>query len=211
MASSVVFELATETAQYLRASLPETLRNPAIGIICGSGLGGLADAHLNLAGLVGIHPLRGPNADDFGVRFPALSDAYDLELRSIAHQVWKNMAREQANRQLHEGVYAFGLGADLVGMSTVPEIIVARHCEIRVLALSLVTNNAVLNAGPRGDDIRTEGVKGEQLNKVIEHGKANHEEVIEAGHRAAKDMQVKRSPQTRYGDHWKLIFVKQRR
>ncbi len=62
---------------------------------------------MNLAGLVGIHPLRGPNADDFGVRFPALSDTYDLELRRIAHQVWKKMAREQVSRQLHEGVYAF--------------------------------------------------------------------------------------------------------
>lgn len=82
------------------------------------------------------------------------------------------------------------LGADLVGMSTVPEIIVARHCGIRVLALSLVTNKAVLDPGPRGDDMRLEDVSGEQLNEVIGKGKANHQEVIEAGKQAAKDLQV---------------------
>lgn len=82
------------------------------------------------------------------------------------------------------------LGADLVGMSTVPEIIVARHCGIRVLALSLVTNKAVLDPGPRGDDVRLEEVKAEQLNEVIGKGKANHQEVIEAGQQAAKDIQV---------------------
>jgi len=82
------------------------------------------------------------------------------------------------------------LGADLVGMSTVPEMIVARHCGIRVLALSLVTNKAVLDPGPRGDDMRLEDVSGEQLNEVIGKGKANHQEVIEAGKQAAKDLQV---------------------
>lgn len=63
--------------------------------------------HLNLPGLVGIHPLRGPNADDFGVRFPALSDAYDLELRKIAHQAWKKCGLDGGKRRIHEGVYAF--------------------------------------------------------------------------------------------------------
>lgn len=64
--------------------------------------------HINLAGLSGIHPLRGPNADDFGVRFPALSDAYDLDLRRRAHYWWKQARRApESTRRLHEGTYAF--------------------------------------------------------------------------------------------------------
>lgn len=82
------------------------------------------------------------------------------------------------------------LGADVVGMSTVPEIIVARHCGIRVLAFSLVTNNAVLDAGLRGDATEIDGLERRDLDKVLGKGKANHEEVLEAGRQAAKDMQV---------------------
>ncbi|KAI9810951.1 MAG: hypothetical protein M1827_005682 [Pycnora praestabilis] len=263
-----VFEAATETAQSLQTSLPVELRKPVIGIICGSGLGGLVDSihsgpvfeiayadipyfpkstvtnaagglnahyavgdivvlqdHLNLAGLVGVHPLRGPNEDSFGVRFPALSDAYDLELRQMAHRAWNEMEASRGTRRMHEGVYAFvggprygdinetltgvalaenshsyetraecrmllRLGADLVGMSTVPEIVVARHCGLRVLALSLVTNMAVLDAGPQGSDVLTVGLLGKDMNRILEQGKANHEEVLEAGREAARDMQV---------------------
>jgi purine-nucleoside phosphorylase len=82
------------------------------------------------------------------------------------------------------------LGADLVGMSTVPEIIAARHCGVRVLALSLVTNSVVLDPGPRGDDPRLAGVGTEELLKVLDAGKANHEEVLEASKIAAEKIKV---------------------
>ncbi|KAH0166741.1 hypothetical protein KCU67_g4177, partial [Aureobasidium melanogenum] len=162
--------------------------------------------HLNMAGLVGFHPLRGPNADDFGVRFPPLSDAYDLGLRQKAHQTWQKVRPADGKRKLHEGVYAFvagptyetraecrmlhQLGADVVGMSTVPEIIVARHSGIRILAFSLVTNNAVLQPVPRGDDAALSSMSPQELVDHLGKGKANHEEVIEAGREAAKDMQT---------------------
>jgi len=162
--------------------------------------------HLNMAGLVGFHPLRGANADDFGVRFPPLSDAYDLGLRQKVHQTWQKVRPGDSMRRLHEGVYAFvagptyetraecrmlhQLGADVVGMSTVPEIIVARHSGIKILAFSLVTNNAVLQPVPRGDDPSLSSMSPQELVDHLSKGKANHEEVIEAGREAAKDMQT---------------------
>lgn len=198
------FARATEAISYLRGKgIPKDLSNPSLAVICGSGLGGLADAvqegtklefdfddipyfpsstveghagklvfgflnpripavlmkgrlhyyeghsfeeitfairlfkllgvgtiivtcaagglnpayavgdivvlndHLFMAGLSGIHPLRGPNADEFGPRFPPLSDAYDLELRRTAHRAWKKTRGEGSKRRIHEGVYAF--------------------------------------------------------------------------------------------------------
>ncbi|KAF2434660.1 hypothetical protein EJ08DRAFT_425375 [Tothia fuscella] len=161
--------------------------------------------HLNLAGLVGINPLIGPNDPQFGPRFPPLSDAYNLHLRRLTHNAWSAL-HPTPSRTLHEGIYAFVagptyetraecrmlrlLGADVVGMSTVPEIIVARHCGIRVLAFSLITNKAVLENGVRGDAEVLSGMSAVDVDDFLSMGRANHEEVLEAGRAAAEDMQA---------------------
>jgi purine-nucleoside phosphorylase len=127
--------------------------------------------HLNL---IGSNPLRGLNDPRLGTRFPDMTEVYSKRLRTLA--------REEAKRlgiDLVPGVYAClpgpsyetpaeikmlrTLGADVVGMSTVPEAIVARHCGIDVLALALVSNAAA-------------GVVGTPIT---------HEEVLEAGRKAA--------------------------
>ena len=66
------------------------------------------------------------------------------------------------------------MGADLVGMSTVPEIVVARHCDIKIVAFSLVTNLSVLDAGPQGDDPQVQLGGHGTLSKIIGEGRANH-------------------------------------
>lgn len=126
--------------------------------------------HLGLAGMMGLNPLIGPNLDEFGPRFPDMSQAYDRELASLARRVAKENLLT-----LREGVYT-GLsgpsfetpadlrflraaGADAVGMSTVPEVTVARHGGTRVLGFSGISNKANLD--------------GNTLT--------SHEEVLEAG------------------------------
>ncbi len=121
--------------------------------------------HINLAG---TNPLIGPNNDELGTRFPDLSEVYSKELRNVALEV----AAKQ-NISLQQGVYAWWsgptyetpaevrmvrtLGADAVGMSTVPEAIVAKHGNMKVLGISCLTNMAC-------------GILDQPLN---------HEEVIE--------------------------------
>ena len=106
--------------------------------------------HINLQG---ANPLIGPNDDRFGPRFPDVTRAYDPDFRRFVAEAGKKL-----HLHLHEGVYlalagpnyetpaeihAFrNLGADLVGMSTVPEVLTARHSGIRVLGISCVTNMA---------------------------------------------------------------------
>lgn len=126
--------------------------------------------HLNLIGMAGQNPLRGANMDELGPRFPDMSQAYDRILLDLAHKT----ARE-AQITLQEGVYVSlagpsfetpsdlrflrAAGVDAVGMSTVPEVIVARHGGTRVLGISGISNKANL-------DGETE---------------TTHEEVLEAG------------------------------
>ncbi len=112
------------------------------------------------------NPLIGPNDDHFGPRFPDMTHAYDTEFRRFVAEEGKRL-----KLNLHEGVYlallgpnyetpaeihAFRtLGADLVGMSTVPEVLAARHSNIRVLGISCVTNMA---AGVTGEALTAEEV-----------------------------------------------------
>jgi purine-nucleoside phosphorylase len=114
--------------------------------------------HINFLGIAGLNPLIGPNDERLGERFPALAKAYDAELRALARTV----AAKWPEITLHEGVYAqvagpsyetgaelkflHTAGADAVGMSTAPEVVVARHMGMRVLGISLITNTAT------GDD-----------------------------------------------------------
>ena len=126
--------------------------------------------HINF---MGVNPLVGPNDERFGPRFPPMDDAYDLELRQMAHRLAKEL-----DVPFKDGVYlalsgpsyetkaeiAFfhRIGADTVGMSTAPEVIVARHCGMRVLGISCVTN--LLHSGHK--DTSHEDV----LKQAIEAG-----------------------------------------
>ena len=126
--------------------------------------------HLNLIGMAGLNPLRGPNLDELGPRFPDMSQAYDRELIALARKV-----ASAGGLVLREGVYcclagpSFEtpadlrflrlIGADAVGMSTVPEVTAARHGGMRVLGVSGISNKANLD----GNTLTT------------------HEEVLQAG------------------------------
>ena len=137
-----------------------------------AGDGMLITDHINLIGMSGLNPLRGPNLDDFGPRFPDMSQAYDARLRALARRV-----ADDADVPLREGVYiclagpSFEtpadlrflrlIGADAVGMSTVPEVTVARHGGTRVLGLSGISNVLPVEGAPPVE--------------------TTHEEVLEAG------------------------------
>jgi len=106
--------------------------------------------HINFSG---VSPLRGPNLNEFGPRFPDMTNLYDPELSTIIRDL-----ATAGKMNINEGVYAYlqgpnfetpaeikalrTLGADAVGMSTVPEAIVARHCGIKVAGISCITNMA---------------------------------------------------------------------
>ena len=135
--------------------------------------------HINM---LGVNPLRGANIDEMGPRFPDMSAAYTPELRAIA----KGVATAEGI-EVKEGVYVAALGpsyetpaeirafhamgADLVGMSTVPEVIVAAHAGMKVLGLSIATNLAAgvdPNATLTHDEvIEATRLKGEQMRRLL--------------------------------------------
>ncbi len=131
----------------------------------------LISDHINLQG---ANPLVGPNDSELGLRFPDMTEAYSSRLRALALET-----AEELGIRLHQGVYAAVLGpsyetraeirylktigADLVGMSTVPEVIAANHMGMEVLGISCVTNLAA-------------GISAEKLN---------HGDVLETGRRVS--------------------------
>lgn len=138
--------------------------------------------HINLPGLAGFNPLIGYNDSRMGTRFVAMSSAYDRELRRLCKKVSKDIGFDF----VREGVYMYQLGpcfetvaechmmklmgADVTGMSTAPEIIVARQLGMRCFGMSLVTNACIMD---------------EDAEET-----ANHEEVLETGRMRSKDMQT---------------------
>ena len=114
----------------------------------------LVTDHINLQG---ANPLAGPNVDAWGPRFPDMSEPYDVALRQTAERV-----ALEGRIKLHQGVYVAvvgpnletraeyrflrQIGADVVGMSTVPEVIVARHMDLRVMAISVITDECFPDA-----------------------------------------------------------------
>jgi len=133
--------------------------------------------HLNLLGMAGPNPLRGPNMEEFGTRFPDMSQAYDRDLIKLTQRVAKELGIT-----LYEGIYVclagptfetpadlrflLNAGVDAVGMSTVPEVIVANHGGQRVLGISGITNSS----------------------KLYGEAETTHEEVIETGKLLAPKM-----------------------
>ncbi len=131
--------------------------------------------HINL---IPDNPLRGPNLSEFGPRFPSMHDAYSRRLINLAKE-----AASQSNVYLREGVYVAlqgpsletpaeylfvrFIGGDAVGMSTAPEVIVARHMGIEVLAFSIITNVA----------------------NPYEPKIATHEEVLEVANKAGRELE----------------------
>ncbi len=127
--------------------------------------------HISLVGMAGLNPLRGPNLDELGPRFPSMNNAYDPQLRALTRSI-----ALKEGIPTHEGVYICLagpnfetqadirflrlIGADAVGMSTVPEVIVARHGGTRVLGLSGISNRLQAEEGAP---------------------EPTHEEVLEAG------------------------------
>jgi purine-nucleoside phosphorylase len=145
---------------------------------------------INFLGLAGLNPLRGPNDERFGDRFVAMNDVFDPEINKLANSVGEMTGL----KEIQEGVYASVggptyetvaevnlmrvLGVDAVGMSTVHETVVAKHCGLKVFAFSLITNECVASYSsketPDGEEVlqvakENEGKLKGFVEKMIPH------------------------------------------
>jgi purine-nucleoside phosphorylase len=173
--------LPTRTLRQLGADIL-IVTNAAGGLAPGQHAGDLLliSDHIGLPMMAGLNPLRGPNDEQLGPRFPAMTGAYDADLRASARQ-----AAQAEGFALREGVYVMvsgpnyespaelrflrTIGADAVGMSTVPEVLAAVHMGMRVLAVSCITNVAL-------------PAEGEELPEP------NHAEVVATAERAGAQL-----------------------
>ncbi|GAA5848804.1 hypothetical protein JCM8547_006350 [Rhodosporidiobolus lusitaniae] len=172
--------------------------------------------HISLPTLTSWNPLVGQNRESLGPRFPPMSDAYDFPLRLLAFRAAHELNLPRGT--LKEGVYTYvagptyetraeqrflrAAGADVVGMSTVPEVIAARHAGLRVLVLSLVTNlvvatpyryaesafDAELAGGAGADSAADVAEKRKEVEEKEEV--ANHQEVLDVSARRADDIRA---------------------
>ncbi|KAF4579545.1 hypothetical protein EYR36_001363 [Pleurotus pulmonarius] len=236
MAPGPNFETIPSTVEAIRSQLPDGLKNPRVGIVCGSGLSGLAASmkevievayddipgfakstvtnaagalnpeikvgtvvvvrdHLALPGLAGMNPLLGPTFSSATPRFLPVSDAYSPALRRLVFLAANELSIPWSD--FAEGTYAWvsgptyetpaegrflrAAGADMVGMSTVPEVLAAREAGVGVLVLSLATNMVVI---PEKYRSIKEEVEAELLGKKVElpvQEVVSHEEVLFIG------------------------------
>ena len=141
--------------------------------------------HVNIPGFAGNNPLKGSNDKRWGIRFPAMNRAYDSVLRALVKDVAKSLSMDSFIR---EGVYCmFGgpcyetvaeiklirlIGGDAVGMSTIHEVITAVHCGLRVMGLSLITNECV------ADEHSTKVANHEEVMAVADARKPDLEKLV---------------------------------
>ncbi|OMJ18470.1 Purine nucleoside phosphorylase [Smittium culicis] len=168
----------------------------------------LINDHLSIPGIAGTNALIGPNIEQFGTRFPAVSDVYTPRLRILAAEAYLRNPKLASNTKnnLREGVYGWvigpsfetrvecrallTLGCDAVGMSTVPEAVIAKHLGMEVLAFSLITNEAVISKEPSSIELAKARINGDSATETSKSNEvfANHAEVMEVANERANDL-----------------------
>lgn len=149
--------------------------------------------HLSLLSLAGNNPLVGPNLHEYGPRFLPMGDVYDYQLRKLLFKKHRELKME---RRLHEGAYfhcsgpsyetrseyrfARIVGCEAIGMSTAPEVIVAKHCGWKVLGISLIANICNWEPCPKASSEDTIPTPEAELS---------HEEVLYNCNKASFDLQ----------------------